>query len=224
MFFCEAIAVQIAVARDADVDAPSRAFFRYRLSALGVSQSPEAVPLLVLIGDHAAPPPTVGEVFDALRVRAYHPLLVLTMQVGGETMSTAVEEKARSTIVRVRATHDVDPARIYLVGEARGADLVWRLIEFSGDDYAAAVAANMRAGGAADPSRLDRLAGVPFWIFHDAADERVPVAVVRATVGALWAAGANVRYTEYRDDDPGRWAALRREDRLLTWLFMQSRE
>ncbi len=197
---------------------------RQRLSFLGVSRSPAPVPLLVLIGDHAYPLPTVGEIFDVRRMRAYHPVYVLTVQAEGARPNAAVADEVHSAIARLRASRDVDPRRVYLVGEARGADLVWRLLESSPDDYAAAVAANGRVVGLAGSGRADRIAGVPIWVFQDAESDRVPVEAVRATVGALWAVGSTVRYTEYRDQEPDRWAALRREDRLLAWLFMQSRD
>ncbi len=200
-------------------EAGPRATVRHRLSFLGVTRSQEAVPLLVLLGDRADTPPTVAGVLGSERMRAYHPLYVLAIQAEGIAEQPTVRT-VRSTIERVRDAYDVDPARVYLVGEGSGADLIWRLLESFPLDYAAAVPAN----GQGAPRLVERFAEVPMWIFHDADDERVPVDVARATVGALWAAGADVRYTEYRDQETDRWAALRREDRLLFWLFMQRRE
>ncbi|MFW5742264.1 MAG: hypothetical protein ACOC2D_03235 [Spirochaetota bacterium] len=114
----------------------------------------------------------------------------------------------------------VDPHRVFLVGEGEGADLAWRLLAGTPERYAARVF----IGGLLDPQLVGRVYGTPLWVFCDAADERAPIERTRAVVSAIWAGGGTrARYTETRDSGPV-WNAAWREDRLLPWLFSQSRE
>ncbi len=114
----------------------------------------------------------------------------------------------------------VDPDRVFLVGEGEGADLAWRLLAGTPDRYAAGVF----IGGRLDTQLAARVVATPLWIFSDAVEERAPVERTRSVVSSIWAAGGTrARYTETRDSGPV-WSAAWREDRLLPWLFSQSRE
>lgn len=114
----------------------------------------------------------------------------------------------------------VDPDRVVVVGEGEGADLAWRLLARTPDRYAAGVF----VGGLLDPQLAGRLARTPLWIYHGAAAELGRVERARAAVSAIWAAGGTrARYTEVGGSRPV-WVPAWREERLLPWLFSQSRE
>ena len=188
-----------------------------RLLSLGVRRTDDAVPLLVLAAGSVGTFPTAGHAFGPGRMHSYYPLFVLAVQVPA---AAGGEEALLRIIDRLEVSHRVDPRRIYLAGAAAGADLVWRLIANAPDRFAAAVP----VGGTGDPDETSGYASVPLWAFHDVHDARVTVDAARGLAGSIWAAGGLLRYTEYRDDDPDPWVAVRREERLLPWLFSQVRE
>ncbi|MFW6261915.1 MAG: hypothetical protein ACOC6J_10080 [Spirochaetota bacterium] len=116
--------------------------------------------------------------------------------------------------------YPVDPARAVIVGEGDGAGLAWRLLARAPESYAAGVF----IAGRLSPQVAERLAGTPLWIFQGEREGGEAIARTRAVVSAVWAAGgANARYTEIREPGPV-WVPAWQENRLLPWLFSQSRE
>jgi predicted peptidase len=68
-----------------------------------------------------------------------------------------------------------------------------------------------------------RLIATPVWAFHGANDWVVPVEKSRRLVAAMRAAGAPIRYTEYRGVGHNSWDRAYAEPDLLPWLLQQKR-
>lgn len=131
-----------------------------------------------------------------------------------------------------------DPRRLYLSGISMGAYGAFRLVLERPYMFAALVAVcggldvppRRRAGdpaavaGDLSEQHLDagrRLAHLPIWIFHGAADPIIPVAESRMMVDALRRAGADVRYTEYPRVGHDAWSRAYAEPEMLRWLMKQ---
>ena len=70
---------------------------------------------------------------------------------------------------------------------------------------------------------IDKLVGLPIWVFHGDADKVVPVRASREVVKALKRAGGNPRYTEYPQVGHFCWDRAYRDPELLAWLFAQTK-
>lgn len=68
---------------------------------------------------------------------------------------------------------------------------------------------------------VERLGRTPVWIFHGENDEQVPVSDARSTAGALKAAGAGVRYTEYKGAGHFVFDRAYAEPGFWRWLLAQ---
>lgn len=112
----------------------------------------------------------------------------------------------------------VDPDRVYLIGLSMGGYGTWDLITRQPGVFAAAVP----ICGGGDESLAQRLVRLPIWAFHGTNDTVVPVSRSRNMVGAIRAAGGNVRYTEYAGTGHDCWTPASREPDLLPWLFAQN--
>lgn len=78
--------------------------------------------------------------------------------------------------------------------------------------------------GAGDPGQVSLYASkFPIWVFHGDKDPAVPVANSRLMVGALQAAKAKVKYTEYPGVGHDSWKNAFAEPELLAWLFKQKK-
>ena len=80
-----------------------------------------------------------------------------------------------------------------------------------------------RASMATHAQAARRLSKLPQWVFHGDADSVIPVEESRAMVSALRAAGAPVRYTEYKDVRHNSWDRAYAEPELMPWLLRQRR-
>ncbi|RMF82519.1 MAG: hypothetical protein D6744_06010 [Planctomycetota bacterium] len=66
-----------------------------------------------------------------------------------------------------------------------------------------------------------RIRGVPLWVFHGAADDRVTPAHARAIVEALQAAGGEPRYTEFPGAGHDIWDRVYSDRAFWRWLLAQ---
>jgi predicted peptidase len=64
---------------------------------------------------------------------------------------------------------------------------------------------------------------IPAWIFHGETDEQIPVSDARSTAQTLKAAGAGVRYTEYKGAGHFIFDRAYTEPGFWTWLLAQRR-
>lgn len=135
--------------------------------------------------------------------------------------SLSDELKAVSRMVdEALAKHPIDPDRVYLTGLSMGGFGSWALAAAQPERFAAL--APICGGG--DAGTADRLATLPIWVVHGAADPVVPVARSRTMVEAVKKAGGNVQYHELEGVGHDSWTPAYREgDGLLKWLFEQRR-
>ena len=118
---------------------------------------------------------------------------------------------------QILTTQPVDLGRVYVLGPSMGGFGAWDLLVRQPGRFAAAVPV---CGGLAD-GQAPKIAHVPVWIFHGAADDVVPVSLSRDDFAALTAAGAHPRYTEYQDGPHGIATYAWTEPGLIEWLFAQ---
>ena len=95
----------------------------------------------------------------------------------------------------------------------------WDLVIRKPDWFAAAAPV---CGGGYE-TQAEKIAKVPVWIFHGAADEVVSVSDSHSAFEQLRAAGGSPRYTEYEGGGHGIGAYAWTEPGLAEWLFAQRR-
>lgn len=126
---------------------------------------------------------------------------------------------------KVRAEYSVDADRMYLTGLSMGGFASWAMAIEHPETFAALVP----ICGGGDPAKLARIAQIPIWAFHGAADPVVPVSGSRASIAALKAAGGTPRYTEYAKDMfflPNAhfsWVPAYADEKMREWMFAQER-
>lgn len=133
----------------------------------------------------------------------------------GETW-TEHAELVMALIDELLATHRLDRDRVVLVGHSMGGYGAWYLAHRYPDRFAAV--APMSGPGVAWWTYRPR--DVPFWVFHGARDEAVPVEESERMVEALEEIGGEVRFTRY----PEGGHAIREPfdgDELYRWLLEQ---
>ncbi|MBW7857450.1 MAG: prolyl oligopeptidase family serine peptidase [Leptonema sp. (in: Bacteria)] len=122
-------------------------------------------------------------------------------------------------IQSLAATEPIDTNRIYLVGLSMGGFGVWDALSRRPDLFAAGVTV---CGGADESTASKNF--VPVWAFHGAKDTVVSVERSRRMVAALRKVGADIRYTEYKNEAHGSWIPAFQEKELIEWLFLQHKE
>ena len=118
----------------------------------------------------------------------------------------------------------IDKNREYVTGLSFGGDCTWFSLFERPGRFAAAVP--ICGGYSLNPSEskmIDKLVGLPIWVFHGDADKVVPVRASREVVRALKEAGGNPRYTEYQQMGHYCWDRAYRDPELSTWLFAQTK-
>lgn len=121
---------------------------------------------------------------------------------------------------KIRASHRVDPSRLYLTGLSMGGNGVWRLAMAIPEQVAALVP----VCGWGDVSRVGLLKDIPVWVFHGKKDRVVPVERSEEMVRALKECGGNVRFTTYPEAGHDSWTETYNNPALFHWLLDQSRE
>lgn len=92
----------------------------------------------------------------------------------------------------MKATYNVDPSRIYLMGHSMGAIGTWAL----GAKYPDIWAALVPFSGVGNPGLAGQMKAIPQFVVHGDADNTVNVSGSRNMVAALKKAGATVTYIE----------------------------
>lgn len=114
----------------------------------------------------------------------------------------------------------VDSNRIYVGGLSMGGMGTYALVAANPDLFAAAFV--ICGGGNTDvASRYAR--NTPFWIFHGALDDVVPVEYANAMNTALTHAGGDPTLTIYPKTNHNSWDAAFAEPELLKWLFAHNK-
>lgn len=113
----------------------------------------------------------------------------------------------------------IDTSRIYMGGLSQGAMGVLDLIARYPERFAAAFA----ICGAGKAKTAEQFANkVSLWLFHGEKDDVIPVSFSRDYFKRLQKAGADVRFTEYKDTNHDSWTQAFREPTLLEWLFSKA--
>jgi predicted peptidase len=118
-----------------------------------------------------------------------------------------------STIIR---NEKVNSSRIYITGLSMGGmgtfEAVYR--------YPEVFAAALPICGGGDVSRYDeRIAKIPFWIFHGDVDGVVSVQHSREMIQKLKKLKATAKYTEYAGVNHNSWDNALAEPEFLRWMF-----
>lgn len=117
-------------------------------------------------------------------------------------------------------TPSVNTRKIYVGGLSMGGmgsfEILWRKPGF--------FAAAFPICGGGDPAKVTVYARkFPIWVFHGDQDNVVLPANSRLMVGALKAAGAKVKYSEYPGVGHNSWDNAFKEPDLLEWLLKQKK-
>ena len=178
--------------------------------------------------------------------RASFPALVIFPQAQTDMWwhSPAMQEMVLAELDRTLAEFHGDAGRVYLTGFSMGGTGAYRLAYHNNKRFAAlvVVAGRVEPGSnyTAERAEIDRkanafvvapdpfaalaasLKGLPVWIFHGAADERVAVEQSRRLVAALKNQNANVKYTEYPGvKHVGSAIKAYSDEDMIEWLFQQ---
>ena len=120
---------------------------------------------------------------------------------------------------RVQAEYRVDPDRVTCTGLSMGGFGTWALAcEFPGRFAAIAPVC-----GGGDPRDVQRLLGIPAWVFHGGKDGVVPLALSEDMVAALRALGAKPGLTVYPEAGHDSWTATYDNPAFYDWLLANRR-
>jgi predicted peptidase len=120
---------------------------------------------------------------------------------------------------RVQAEYRVDPDRVTCTGLSMGGFGTWALAcEFPGRFAAIAPVC-----GGGDPRDVQRLLGIPAWVFHGGKDGVVPVTCSVDMVAALRALGAKPGLTVYPEAGHDSWTATYDNPAFYDWLLANRR-
>lgn len=121
---------------------------------------------------------------------------------------------------RLAKEHKVDPKRIYVTGLSMGGFGTFAAVARRPEFFAAA----MPVCGGGDPKTAEKMKKIPFWVFHGAADNVVPLKASSIMVDALKKAGAEVKFREYPGVGHDSWSATYRDAEVWKWFFAQKRK
>jgi predicted peptidase len=149
----------------------------------------------------------------------YPALLVLPQCPPQRDWSGDVADFALQALELTLKEYSGDPKRVYLAGEPIGAQGALRVAARLPERFAAVLAVSEHA---ADRAVVERLKGVPVWMWHGEADTEAPVAESRAFLQLFNAVGSkSVRYTEVAGLGHDIFDTVYLDEAVSTWLFAQ---
>lgn len=132
---------------------------------------------------------------------------------------SAVMVMVFEVVDRFAIEHNVDSSRIYVTGLSMGGFGSFAAVAYRPEFFAAAVP----ICGGGDPGTAAKMKKVPFWVFHGAADNVVPVKASEIMVNALKKEGADVQFRKYPGVRHDSWSATFRNRDVWKWLFAQKK-
>ena len=142
---------------------------------------------------------------------------------GSYLMSPVPSESGEATIELIEKTiknNNINPNKIYLVGLSKGGFGTWEFVARKPQLFAAAVP----MAGYSDPSQIENIKHIPFWIFHGSTDKWNPVEGSRNMYKLLSEQNADVSYTEYKNvNHKETFKKAFKEEQLIPWIFSKSR-
>lgn len=139
---------------------------------------------------------------------------------GGVANTPVIDRLVFEAIEALDRDENIDQNRRYITGVSRGAYGTWHFISSRPDLFAAAIP----VCGEGNPPSASDIKDVAVWAFHGEKDRNVPVSGSREMIKALESAGANPKYTEYKNEGHNIWHLASNEAGLWSWLFSQSKE
>jgi predicted peptidase len=202
--------------------------FKYSLFVPHTSPDREGYPVILYLhgvagmGDDGLRQTEVGLGSSIRQRESTFPILVVFPQARSRNWFSDSPDGQRAIAIleEVVKEYRVDPRRIYLVGATMGANGAWTLA----DAYPKRWAALVSVCGWGDPRVASRIKEIPCWFFHGAEDGYVRVKYSRDMVGALQAAGASPRYTEYPGIGHDCWTQAFETPELYAWLLQHRRD
>ena len=142
---------------------------------------------------------------------------------GSYTMNPTPSESgyaALELIEKTIANNNINSNKIYLIGVSMGGFGTWELVARKPQLFAAAVP----MAGYSDPSKIEKIKHIPFWIFHGSIDKWNPVEGSRHMYRLLSTKNADVKYTEYKNTTHGEtFEKAFNENQLIPWIFSKSK-
>ena len=128
---------------------------------------------------------------------------------------------ANELVKKISKEESVDKSRIYISGLSMGGMGTFESVYRYPDIYAAA----LPICGGGDVNHYDkRVAKVPFWVFHGAADAVVNVKLSQEMVEKLKSLKAEVRYSEYPGVNHDSWKNAFAEPDYLSWMLLHKKK
>lgn len=128
---------------------------------------------------------------------------------------------ANALVKKLSTQEGVDKARVYISGLSMGGMGTFESVYRYPDLYAAA----LPICGGGDVNHYDkRVAKVPFWIFHGAADAVVNPQLSRDMVEKLKSLKAEVKYSEYPGVNHNSWENAFAEPDYLSWMLLHKKK
>ncbi len=142
---------------------------------------------------------------------------------GSYTMNPKPSESGEAVLELIEQTikdYNIDANRVYLIGVSMGGFGTWEFVARKPQLFAAAVP----MAGYSDPSKIENIKHIPFWIFHGNIDKWNPVEGSRHMYKLLAKQKADVRYTEYKNTGHGdAFKKAFKEEELMPWIFSKSK-
>ena len=128
---------------------------------------------------------------------------------------------ANELVKKISKEEGVDKSRVYISGLSMGGMGTFESVYRYPDMYAAA----LPICGGGDVNHYDkRVAKVPFWIFHGAADAVVNVKLSQEMVEKLKSLKAEVKYSEYPGVNHDSWNKAFAEPDYLSWMLSHKKK
>jgi predicted peptidase len=156
-----------------------------------------------------------------LHPERYPAVLVLPQCPPGREWTGEVADFALEALERTVADYGGDRRQVYLAGQSKGAGGALQLAARSPERFAAVVVVS---GRRPKDLAVERLKGLPLWLWHGDADKVIPVDESRSLAEVLKAAdSSSVHYTELSGLGHEIFNTVYFDEAVSTWLFTQRR-